>query len=208
VDGNPENVILKSLEAADGGSIRIEFDYDGNLNFIRNQGVLKGEIEFLLKGEIYPEKRSFSYNGSTAKTGRLRIKTKEESQLKDITVRNIGFNRDEPIGKDPLISDRITNSTVIGGTIRLNDIDRQIELRPDDGLRLEDCKGRISVMIMPEAQKIIARFNGFAGKIFLEEKNLAPSLLSWGYYGKKSAFFGAAFLALWGILWRVRKWLF
>ncbi len=206
--GSAETIILTSLEADGGGSIRIEFDYDGNLNFVREQGNLKGEIEFLLKGEKFPDKRSFNYIGSTTEAGRLKIRPKEKSQLKDITVRKISFNREVPTGNNPIKSERITESTVIEGTIRLKDIDRQIELRAGDGIKLEGCKGQIGVMIMPEAQKIITRFDASARKISLGKTNLAPSLLSWGYNGKKSAFFGAAFLALWGILWRVRKWLF
>jgi len=199
-------ILLKSLSSGGGGSIRIGFDYDRNIDFRRNQGRLHGNFEFLLRDKKYPVLGAFHSKNKMAVTGRLKFKTEEEWRLGKITVDAISFYQESPTGLLP--SERTTESTVSKGVIRLKDIDRNTELRAGDGLRLEGCKGQISIIVIPETQRVVTRFDGNARKIIWEERNLAPSLLTWGYHGQRPAFFSAAFLALWGLLWRLRKWLF
>lgn len=201
-----DSILLKTLQTDGGGSILIGFDYDRLLNFRRNQGRLKGDLEFRPIGKKFSYKGSFNFNGNEAVSGLLKFMPKEEFRLEKIATGAVSFYRDVPTGV--IESDRITESTVVKGTIRLKDNDQEIELRTGDGLRLEGCKGQISVVVMPETQRVMARFDGDAGKIIRDGSNLAPSLLSWGYHGQRPAFFSAVFLALWGMLWRIRKWLF
>ncbi len=199
-------ILLRSLSSEGGGSIRIGFDYDQKIDFWRDQGSLHGNFEFLLRHDKYPLRGAFHSKNKIAVSGHLRFKTEEKWQLGQITVDAVSFYQEFPTRL--LSTERTKESTVLKGAIRLRDIDRNTELRAGDGLRLEGCKGQVSVIVIPEKQKIVTRFDGIARKIIWEERNLAPSLLSWVYNGQKAALFSAAFLALWGLLWRLRKWLF
>jgi hypothetical protein len=203
---NTDSVHLKSLHTGGGGSVGIGFDYDRKIDFRRNMGSLQGNFEFSLTDKKYRFQGNFFFKDKPAVTGRLRFKAEDQWRLGKIDVDAISFYQEFPSGL--LTSERATESTVLKGFIRLKDIERTTELHAEDGLKLEGCTGQLSITVIPETQRVVTRFDGKARKIIWEERNLAPSLLAWGYHGQSPAFFSAAFLALWGLLWRVRKWIF
>lgn len=206
MESSSRSVFLKALHAEGGSQIRFGFDYDGFMILSRDRGSLKGDLEFL------PDSGKHSYIGSFFSKDKpgvsctLRFMPQAEMNLGDMAVTSVSSFREVPMGI--LESDREFKSSVLGGTIRFKDIDQEIALQPGDGLKIEGCKGRITVVAKPLSKRLAVRFDGNAARIIRDGRNLAPSLLSWGYHGKRPAFFSAIFLFFWGVAWRMRKWLF
>ena len=84
MDSPAESILVKALQADGGGSIRIGFDYDPFVNFRRNQGRLRGDLEFQPMGKKFSYKGSFHFSGNKAVSGLLRFMSKEEWRLEKI----------------------------------------------------------------------------------------------------------------------------
>jgi hypothetical protein len=153
-----------------------------------------------------PESFDFSAAGQGAMPTMLSFGGDELLRLGHIPVRGLAFARETREN----LTDSHFDSTVVGGTLRLPEVEARVDLRPGEWLRFDALDGRLTRLDI--GKMINLRFEGTAENVRVGpegfERDLAPSWLAYLYNQERLAFVWSAFVFVWGILWSIRKTVF
>lgn len=212
-----EMLLLQELSASAGTRLLLHStDYP---RFDVKDGVLGGRIaanhvQLVLKGADgskqypiqgpVPETLTFTTRRSGVDPAQLMLESKAPWRIDGLAVKELVFRREEPPGSGRWVS------TLLSGSIRLLETNKEITLHADDWLRLGRVEGhRLAIEFNPEKPDRFALL--FHGTVETVEtgppgfiRNLAPTWLAYLYHQQSLALFWSAGVFLWGMLWSVR----
>jgi hypothetical protein len=147
----------------------------------------------------------FSFGGHPDNPARLELPADKPWSMEGLFVDRLRFVREQGA------QGRFV-STILGGSVRLLDLDSELGLHERDRLELGVVEGRyLRVDYEPKTRRFRVRFEGSVEQVLTGpdgfERNRAPTLLEYLYKQQQLALLWGAIVFLWGLFWGVRGWM-
>lgn len=158
-----------------------------------------------VRGRI-PEAIEFTTMGSFAIPHMLTLASGQPLSMHNLAIDSLSFMSETSDGRGGVAF----MSSIQGGRLHLVDVDREIDLRPEDIVTLTKLDGR--VVRMDGSNSFSVLFEGSVGGVFVGptgfRMNAKPSWLAYLYHQRTLALLWGAVVFALGTLWSVRRALF